>query len=146
MKRGLLLIALTAFLTGAGPAKEDAVKEEIRKLEGTWRCTSVEVGGKRLPEEKVKEAGIKLEIKGDKWSLKSKTFNTEMTCRIDPTQKPKAVDTKHEKGKTNLAIYELDGDKLKFCDAGQADRPRPKDFSTEAGTPQTLWVFEREKP
>jgi uncharacterized protein (TIGR03067 family) len=131
---------------GTDTPKEDLVNEEIRKLEGTWICVSMEVGGQKIPEDKVKKQGTKMVIKGDRWTLGDNEDSGEMTCKIDPSKKPKALDTKEEKGKTSLAIYELKGDRLKLCDAGHADRERPTDFVTEAGTPQTLFIFERAKP
>src|SRR5262249_40880397 len=96
-----------------------------------------------------KERGLRLIIKGDTWDLGNKEFSAKMTCKIDPTKKPKTADMTDmtsEKQKSDEAIYELDGDRLKLCSSGHRDRPRPKKFETEAGTPQTLLIFERAKP
>src|SRR5258708_28766013 len=101
----------------------------------TWICVAGEVGGHKIPEEKLKERGLKKVIKGDRWTLGDNQISGEMSCKIDPTMKPKAMDTKTEKGKTSHAIYELKGKQLKLCDAGHADRERPKEFVTEANTP-----------
>jgi uncharacterized protein (TIGR03067 family) len=139
------LVPVAALLLAADIPDESLVKQDLKKLEGTWKCISLEVGGKKLPDEKLKETNLRLVVKGDKWIIKSANLESEVSYKIDPTKKPKAIDTKHPKGKTNLGIYELEGDRLKFCDAGHADRERPKEFTSEAGTPQSLWVFERVK-
>jgi uncharacterized protein (TIGR03067 family) len=67
---------------------------------------------------------------------------------IDPTKKPKAIDfeaTEGEaRGKKIQAIYELDGDTLKFCLAG-SDKDRPTDFTAKEGSGRTMSVWKRAK-
>jgi len=46
------------------------------------------------------------------------------------------------KGKTQLGIYELDGDKVKFCFAAPG-KDRPTEFTADAGSLQTLSVWKR---
>jgi uncharacterized protein (TIGR03067 family) len=48
------------------------------------------------------------------------------------------------KGKSILAIYELESDKLKIC-YDLTGKTRPKRFKTEAGTRQLLVTYQREK-
>ena len=67
---------------------------------------------------------------------------------IDPTKKPKTIDylmtEGFTKGKTQLGIYELDGDTLKSCFAGPGDE-RPTDFTSKSGDHRTLSVWKRQK-
>src|SRR5437763_8723756 len=67
---------------------------------------------------------------------------------IDPSQKPKTIDYAvtegTNKGKTQLGIYEIDGDTLKFCFAAP-EKPRPAEFASKADSGHTLSVWKREK-
>ena len=47
-------------------------------------------------------------------------------------------------GKTQLGIYELEGDKVKYCFAIPG-RERPADFATKFNDGRTLSVWQREK-
>jgi uncharacterized protein (TIGR03067 family) len=67
---------------------------------------------------------------------------------IEPTKKPKTIDYTMTggptKGKKQLGIYELAGDKVKFCFAAPG-KARPTDFSTKEGSGRTLSVWKRAK-
>jgi hypothetical protein len=52
----VLLAAGFASLTPAQDAKGNLIKQEWKKLQGTWALASLEVGGKAVPAEKLKEA------------------------------------------------------------------------------------------
>jgi uncharacterized protein (TIGR03067 family) len=66
----------------------------------------------------------------------------------DPSKNPKAIDYQmtegFTKGKTQLGIYELDGDTFKssFSAVGAE---RPKDFTSKPGDGRTVSVWKREK-
>ena len=67
------------------------------------------------------------------------------TFKVDPTREPKALDLTDtfgaDAGKTFLAIYALEGDRLTFC-AADAGQERPAEFRTRPG--QDLRVSQRE--
>ncbi len=67
---------------------------------------------------------------------------------LDPSKKPKTIDYRmlegFTKGKTQLGIYELDGDTFRSCFSAPGD-PRPTDFTTKAGDRRTLSVWKRVK-
>ena len=67
------------------------------------------------------------------------------TYKLDPTRQPKTVDWAdaigEDAGKTLLAIYSLEGDRLVFC-AAYPGQERPTEFRTRPG--QVLRVCQRE--
>ena len=69
---------------------------------------------------------------------------------VDPTKNPRTIDNLHEsgthKGKKQLGIYKLEGDKWTVCmtQPGVADSDRPKGFATK-DTSNVVFVFERVK-
>jgi RNA polymerase sigma factor (sigma-70 family) len=111
-------------------------KEDKELLQGTWHIVEVEVGGKHQAKETSKDqilvfTGDKLAIKYDDGS------SQEMMYRIDPTQKPKAIDLAPidgpNKGYTFKGIYEIDGDRLKLYYSRNVapDAQRPARFVPE---------------
>ena len=95
---------------------------------------------------------MRLTIKGETWTL---DFHNNVkdqraaTMKLDPAQKPKAVDLAFTNGlptgETIRAIYELKGDDLKFCFADES-KQRPKNFDSKEG-PGGRWllVLKRQK-
>jgi uncharacterized protein (TIGR03067 family) len=143
----VLALLLVSGLTAAPVPKEDkdAVKNELAKLQGSWRIVSYEIDGVKLPDEAIKDMVVT--FKDSDYSFEdSKTTGT--IASIDPTKKPKQIDYKlcsgDEEGKTELAIYELDGDKFKDCIA-KPGKDRPTVFTARCGTGQSLIVYERVK-
>src|SRR5258708_6198700 len=91
MRTRIGLVVIVGLLIAADAAQDDAVKQEIKQLEGSWKGTLVEHKGKRLG------FGRTLVIKGDKYTLKGLKVNDperneEGTFKLDPSQKPKTVD------------------------------------------------------
>ena len=73
-------------------------------------------------------------------------FKAKIT--IDPSKKPKTIDYQmtegFTKGKTQLGIYELDGDTFKACFA-KPGAARPTDFTSKPGEGLTLSTWKRDK-
>jgi uncharacterized protein (TIGR03067 family) len=148
MRLGKVMILLLGILAPTADAQEAAVKEEMKKLQGTWIRIYVEVDGKKSEDGK-KEPGkaIILTIKGNKYG--------DETFTVDPAKKPKHINvsTVDDKGKaiTLRGIYELNGDVLKLCFPfpfeGKFDKigMRPTEFGSKAGGNEVLEVYEREK-
>jgi uncharacterized protein (TIGR03067 family) len=145
---------VVVFFAAATGARDDAVKEEMKKLEGTWKTESSIRDGKKLEDEKAKAYILKLKADGT-WSMTNGKDTWTGTFTVDPTKKPK---TGHFIGKTGpfkdkstLDIYELDGDKLTFCyvvvpTAEEATKTAPTKFVSETGSGYSLDVLKREKP
>jgi uncharacterized protein (TIGR03067 family) len=146
MKRllGVLLLAGTALAIGADDKKDDAAKEELKKMEGTWLLVSGESNGEMMPAEMVKT--IKAVLKGDKLSIHfGDNMVFEGTMTVDPSKKPKTMDTVSAKDKNvkGVAIYELDGDSFKICVGTKGERPT--EFTAKKGSGCSLYVYKREK-
>src|SRR5438270_1701822 len=97
-------------------------------MQGSWTVVYSEQNDERRRDlEEVKK--MRLTIKDDKWTLE---FHNNVkdkhvaTLKLDPAQKPKAIDLKFSEGlpagETMPAIYELKGDALKFCFASESRR------------------------
>jgi uncharacterized protein (TIGR03067 family) len=141
MKPCLALIGMACLLIAAD--KEDAAKEELKKLEGTWECTATELGGQKVPDALFKDTT--LTVKGNSYTVKFKGKVTdEGTIKIDPTKTPKTIDMGSSKysGIKDFGVYELDGNTLRIC---SARNERPKEFTTKKGTFMSLVTYQRKK-
>jgi uncharacterized protein (TIGR03067 family) len=147
----LPILATGALIAGNSPAREDASKNDLEKLRGTWLTVSLVNDGKAIVDEKTppKDA-TKLVYEGNKWMIKvgEKTVASGQ-FKIDASKQPKEIDIMDESGtrndKTKLGIYQFDGDSLKFCLAA-AGKPRPTEFTSKEGSGHSLGVMKREKP
>ena len=142
-----LLLAVTGSLI-AGDAREEAIKKDRKKYEGTWQVVSLEVDGNKADEEDAKKVTVINEADG-KWVIEGEgKVIARGTSEIDPTKKPKTVDLTmtegDDKGKTFLGIYEFGDDTRKVCFA-QAGKDRPTEFAAPAGSGHILAVLKRVK-
>jgi uncharacterized protein (TIGR03067 family) len=116
-------------------------------LQGAWRASAAELGGKTFPDEVRKT--IKLVVKGDKYTVTIGKKVDQGTVKLNPKAKPKALDLTGtegpNKGKTIRAIYERDGDTLRVC-YDLSGKSRPTKFETREGAPLFLVTWKREKP
>jgi uncharacterized protein (TIGR03067 family) len=137
-------VAFALVVSCSSAAWSDDAKDNA--LEGTWLPSSAELGGKMFPDEVRKS--IKLEVKGDQYTVTVGTQPDRGTCKLNPSAKPKTLDITGaegpNKGKTILAIYERNGDTLRICyDLG--GKSRPEEFKTTAGTRLFLVEYKLQK-
>jgi uncharacterized protein (TIGR03067 family) len=139
MKRVILIAVGVGWMAAAGDSygvadrperrkkplrKEDLVKEEMKKLEGTWR---------------EKGSGFTLLFSGN--TVKTSHAGT---CQVDPSKNPKEIDFFSKQGKLTLrGIYRLKGDQLTLCIAFAFQRPEK--FETLVGVPVSCIVLKRKK-
>ena len=121
--------------------------EEMKKFQGTWRQIAYEKDGVKEPlDEQGWEPRVTFVDDTFIVILADGRIAIKGTYILDPTQEPKAVDWTdtfgEDEGKTFLAIYSLEGDRLIFC-AADAGQERPTEFTTKPG--QVLRVSQREK-
>jgi uncharacterized protein (TIGR03067 family) len=126
--RVLLALAATALLL-TGLAVAGDTKEDLKKLEGTWKG---EFEGKKL----------EMKMEKDKFTVTFSFGDNDIVfkgkIKIDPSKKPKEIDLTVEEGKdfqgkTSQGIYEIDGDSLKWCANEPGKDTRPKAFPDKEG-------------
>src|SRR5438046_1055003 len=138
-----LLVVLGFGLTvGAEPTKEDKFKDELKKLEGTWVVRSSLMNGKNKDDDR----GVEFQFAGDTGSFRRTGRTEKFTYKIDPTQKPFAIDLEADNRFVvpMKAIYEFDGDDLRICRSVARDNrdKRPTEF-TDKG--QSILTLRRKK-
>jgi len=140
------LILVVVLSLAADAPKDNAVKKELKKVEGTWALSSGEDKDEKVADDVLKNASLTIE--GNKHTFKIGDQTIAGTHTIDPTTKPKTIDAAHTEGPFNgqtlLGIYKLEGDKLTVCLA-LPDKERPTEFTTKLGTGTLLYTFKREK-
>jgi uncharacterized protein (TIGR03067 family) len=146
MKRYALLAIAVCVLIAAD--EKEGAKKELKKFEGTWQFTMLEIDGQKPPEDEVKKH--KVVIEGDKYTLKiDDTVVSRGIIKVDPTKKPKHIDITPKEGENDgqvmLGIYEETGDTHKVCYARHGDK-RPEKFSSEAGSGHFLVEYKKAKP
>lgn len=140
-----VLFTAVAGLCLAADAKDDAVKAEKAKLQGTWKVVSLEIDGTKAPEEDIKKMSLVFQD-GKAITRRTGDKDYEATYTIDPSQKPATVEfvSGNEKEKPIRCIYLLNGDDLKICASMPGDA-RPKEFTSKKGEQTSLIVLKREK-
>jgi uncharacterized protein (TIGR03067 family) len=126
-------------------APGDQVKEDLDKLQGTWRLESSVWNG--VPERGVAQS-VTLIFHGDKltWVDKDGIHYQEDTIKLIPDQSPKAIDNWSKgRGQAAPGIYSLEGDTFKWCSAGSDNKVRPTLFASKPGSRQSLMLLRRQK-
>jgi uncharacterized protein (TIGR03067 family) len=155
MRIAAILVTLATASSIAAEPKDDLVKAELKKLEGSWQMVLEEKDGvsrQNLPD--------RWHIKGSRYAISFNASNlkspTEYQISIDPSKKPKQIETRMELkgpdgkpflGTPMVGIYEIDGDKLRICYEFymHSDKPRgrPDSFSAPKGANRLLLIFKR---
>jgi uncharacterized protein (TIGR03067 family) len=141
-------LTAVAAIASADDAKDEAIKKDRQRIEGTWRVVALEVNGNKATAEDARKLTVVNGPDGT-WSLLSEGKEiSKGTSTIDPTKRPKALDftpTEGEgKGNHFLGIYELGETTRKVCFAPPG-KARPTEFTSTPGSEQVLVTFEREK-
>lgn len=136
MSRLLFAAVFCLPLAAAAAADSDEVtKKELKRLQGTWIGTATALRGSFQKDKKpeIVEQKIKVVIEGEKISFfrqrdDEKDFNKEAEgtiAKLDPTQKPAAIDIVGPAGKI-LAAYQLKDDQTLLLDFGKKPTERPE--------------------
>lgn len=140
---GFAIVAVTSVLA----AENQAIKKDLAALQGEWSMVSGSADGQQMPDEM--RVQMKRVCKGDETTttMGERVF-LKAKITIDPSKKPKSIDYQMTdgatKGKTQLGIYEVDGDTFKACFSAPGD-PRPTDFTTKPGDRRTSSTWKRQK-
>jgi uncharacterized protein (TIGR03067 family) len=154
-----LIIAASVSVVGTGRAQQtgkkddDPTKNDLASLQGSWVIVGKEYMGQKATKEELEQLKGEMVIKGNtvtQWAEEQgkKEVISESTFKLDAKARPKAVDVTHttgeRKGRTTLAIYELDGDTLKVCYSFLAEE-RPTELAGKADRKSFLLVYKRVK-
>jgi uncharacterized protein (TIGR03067 family) len=130
----------------------DARQEDVKQLSGRWSMIMGERDGQALSRFFVR--GATREVTGNVTTI---TIASRVMFRakfsVDPTTHPKTIDydviydglSGADKGSLQHGIYELNGDRARFCMAA-ANKPRPTEFKSTPGSGWTLSEWKRNKP
>jgi uncharacterized protein (TIGR03067 family) len=142
-----LVLALLAAAIFSVARADDAPPQDLEKMQGRWHAVSVEDGGKKRPEDHIKD--WVLIVEKDRMTAKDRDdVLDESTFKLDPSKKPAGITITYlsgaDKGKVLHGIYALDGDSLKFCVTFN-EKETPTEFASKEGTDLTLVVLKRGK-
>jgi uncharacterized protein (TIGR03067 family) len=148
VKRISVLIVAVLLGVGAAPPPLDPAKRELARLQGTWEMEALEVNGAEVPAKKLK--GTTLTIKGNKYLVKVKDTEYEVTIELDPGKDPKAIDMYlpdgNEAPKLAKGVYDLDGDTFRICRHQMAGEDRPRQIGSWPDTNLFVVTWKRKKP
>jgi uncharacterized protein (TIGR03067 family) len=136
---GLVLVT-GLVIESVGPTRGEE-KKGAKGLEGTWVVVSATREGKE-PEG---VRGNKVVFSGNSVTVHTKNGELKATFKTDP--KKKTIDiTVAEQGQKEVmkGVYKINGDELKVCHS-RPGQGRPKDFTAEKGSGNTLIVLKRTK-
>jgi uncharacterized protein (TIGR03067 family) len=132
-----VLVVLVGLLIAAKNPKGDAAKKDLKTMQGTWKVVVHEAEGKRTTDKENQKADVKLIVKGNKYTLYfAKKKGGEGTIKLDPTQKPRAIDAttgEGGKGPVMRGIYEFKDGDMKVC-FGPRGGKRPTEFAAKKGS------------
>jgi uncharacterized protein (TIGR03067 family) len=129
--------------------RDHFVKTETEKFQGTWKQIAYERDGVSEPQDDERDWHPRTLFVGNSFVVTVADGSTPIrgTFAIGPASEPASIDYTDtfgaDAGKTFLAIYYFEGDRLVFC-AAASGQPRPTAFKTKQG--EVLRVFVRESP
>jgi uncharacterized protein (TIGR03067 family) len=148
----LLVMTVGCFglLLTATAQEEKGKSKGLEELRGVWNAESLEIGGKKLGDDDLKQLKMQLVFTGDKYAERlGGKVNEEGTVKVDTSKKPATIDlnilTGNDKDKLQIGIYEVKGDTMKLCLAFPGAKDRPKTFASPEGEMFSYVVFKRGK-
>jgi len=130
------IVALLMVTSCSTQESDDNAKSDKELILGTWEVVSATESGREVPVD-----GARFIFTVDIMTLQPKDATDVQDMigvkyTLDPTTKPKSIDTSHEldpgKPIIQLGIYSLKGDTLELCLEG-AGKPRPTELGGETG-------------
>ena len=141
-----LLLPITCILAISLVARADAPTDDAQAMQGTWTPTTAELGGQAMPDALLKSISLKLDK--DHYEAHVGDKSDKGTYTLDTASEPKGMSITGtegpNRGKTFLAIYQLDGDTLRVCYELSGEK-RPSEFKTSKGTTLYLVTYSRKK-
>lgn len=142
----LSTMTIAAFLFVGGDA--EAIRKDRAALQGTWKVVGSEQDGEKVPAKEIQN--LFLIFKDDTIHIREGGKTSErFRYLIDPTRKIKEIDLTiqegAQKGRTDRAIYRIEGNVLTICIQSNKDAPRPREFATRERSNLWLVILERTK-
>jgi uncharacterized protein (TIGR03067 family) len=127
------LIGMLVLTGGGVQGGDDAIKKDLKALEGKWKVESFEDGqGKKQEFE-----GATLAFKDDNLEFTKDNETKKGKIKVNPAGKPKEIDVMPEgKDDAMLGVYQIDGETLKICITDEPGGARPNEF-----TAKERWVL-----
>jgi uncharacterized protein (TIGR03067 family) len=142
MRCRFAVIILAGLLLAADNPSDQAVKDELAKLKGTWTIETVERNGMKM-----NAISSQVVIADDKYTQKASGDAIEDgTLKLDPSKKPPTIDliimSGADKGKKQVGVYELKDDVLRLCLALPGAEQRPMEID---GKKFIVFTLKKEK-
>jgi uncharacterized protein (TIGR03067 family) len=151
--RFFLIVAMQLMpaLAVAGGDGKEAAKEELKKLQGTWKAVSVTYNGKDFFEKG--QATFDFIVKGDEIVVQGndavKKEYARLKFKLDPSTMPRIFDLTVTGGiQLNVkmeGIYEVNGEELKLC-VRIFGTDRPNKFEAPSGSSNAYLVLKKQAP
>ncbi|MFO0901467.1 MAG: TIGR03067 domain-containing protein [Pirellulales bacterium] len=143
---GLALAILSLPAAGFTAPDASVVQKEQAAMQGTWIPQEAKIGGQDFPAPVLKS--LRLSLQGDRYEVSTGKAVDKGVVAYDPTTMPRSMSITGQegpnKGKTLLAIYELNGDELKICYDLSGEKT-PTEFVSEPATQSLFVKYRREK-
>jgi uncharacterized protein (TIGR03067 family) len=124
----------------------ETAKQDLARLQGAWALVSGERDGQAFPTEYLTNSDRVVEDDETTVTVRGQLF-MKAKFSLDPTRNPKTIDYSINDGpyagQKMFGIYELNGNKLKFC-LSTPGKERPAGFATKPDDGQTMTVWKRE--
>ena len=140
----LLAVAALGLGLATAAADDQAGKDELAKLTGTWHGVSYVRDGKEVP--KADAVNMRLVVDGEKYTLTEGGQTIEGTHKLDPTKTPRHIDAVRTKGphtgEKMLGVYRLTDDSFVVALAARG-KDRPTELKPEGGPGLRVLSFKR---
>jgi uncharacterized protein (TIGR03067 family) len=140
------LMTALSLLLAADAERDAAVKKGLEEFRGTWTPVSMEMDGKFLSTQRLKN--VRLTIDGEKFTFETGDDSHDGLYKLDPTKDPRELNIEvtrgDEKGKVYLVIYTFEDGKMIQCMHVDNLR-RPTEFTGKAGSKNLYEVWRRVK-
>jgi len=141
-------IAVLVAISLAGCGRHDA-RDELKRFTGNWAVVHLESGGIIIPKEQRRAFDVTITDAHVKMNVGVRQLRAVYVLR--PAKSPREIDLeaiddsgKDRPKRMTRGIYRWEGERLTLC-LGDADQPRPADFTTSPGTGRILLVLERDR-